>query len=156
MAALAKFVVSVMTVSILAYVLLHFVFWVGIVNTSAMSPSVKAGDLLICDRTAKTYSIDEVVTYTHADVTYYGRIVAQSGDVVDIDSSGYISINGNILSRGVTPAVGGIDYPFTVSEGCYFIVCDNYLNNVDSRVLGEISTEEIKGKVMTLLRKSNF
>ena len=50
----------------------------------------------------------------------------------------------------------GPDYPVTMAEGEYFILCDYREGARDSRYFGPVSRDEIKGKVITVIRRSGL
>ena len=85
-------------------------------------------------------------------VYYVKRIIATEGQTVDI-RGGKVYVDGNELSEeyinGQTFITdSAVKYPFTVSEGCVFVMGDNREHSSDSRVarVGEIPREAILGK----------
>jgi signal peptidase I len=123
-----------------------------------MYPSVRDGDLLLAYRLESTYSQSDVVIYEASGYSHVGRVVAQGGDVVDVTEDGSLKVNGNVESEeGIFVATealeGGIQFPFTVPEGSYFILCDNRSNFSDSRFFGAVSQDDVVGKMITILRR---
>ena len=56
-----------------------------------------------------------------------------------------------------TPAYDSeVEYPLTLKEDQYFILCDNREGAKDSRSFGAVDTSEIKGKVITIVRRSGI
>ena len=86
------------------------------------------------------------------------RIIATSGDVVDI-RSGVVYVNDEALDEpyinsAVTNAYdASVNFPLVVQEGCVFALGDNRENSTDSRSseIGMIDEREILGKAMFLL-----
>lgn len=83
---------------------------------------------------------------------YVKRIVGMPGDTVDI-KNGEVLVNGEVLDEPYYDGVTGItdystEYPFTVSDGCVFVMGDNRPNSKDSRSsdLGEVPIKAIAGK----------
>ena len=79
------------------------------------------------------------------------------GDVIDIFDNGSeleLEINGNTIDEDYIKEgmqqPGDIEYPYTVPEGCYFVMGDNRNLSTDSRFtnIGAIAKDEIKGKVI--------
>lgn len=79
------------------------------------------------------------------------RVIAVPGDVVDI-KDGYVTVNGQKLEesyvRGQTFENSNFSYPLTIPENKVFVLGDNRENSTDSRMLGLIDYEQIKGKVV--------
>jgi signal peptidase I len=51
---------------------------------------------------------------------------------------------------------GGIEFPYTVPEDSYFVLCDYRTAAADSRNYGAISKADIIGKVITVLRRRSI
>jgi signal peptidase I len=122
-----------------------------------MYPRLRDGDLILYYRLEQDYAIDDVVTFVENDKTYYARIVAQGGDVVDLSAEGQLIVNGNVEQEEVffetDPIDGGIEYPYTVQDGGYFVLCDYRIASADSRIFGTIPQSDLDGKVITVLRR---
>jgi len=85
------------------------------------------------------------------ETDYIKRIIGIPGDEVDI-RDGYVYINNEKLeepyvSEGVTYK-GSIELPIKVKEGTVFVLGDNRQNSRDSRELGLIEYDKIKGKAV--------
>ena len=63
-----------------------------------MDPSIKDGDLTIVYKFDKTYGIGDVISFQKDDKKYISRIIATSGDTVDINDEGQVLINVNCIS----------------------------------------------------------
>ncbi len=124
-----------------------------------MFPAVKAGDLMIAYRLQSSYSKNDVVVYTVNGKEKVGRVVAREGDKVKMDDSGTLLVNGTVQTGEImfpTYAKDGIIYPFTVPEGCVFILNDYRTTGTDSRDYGAISLSDVKGKCITILRRRSL
>jgi len=85
------------------------------------------------------------------ETDYIKRVVGIPGDEVDI-RDGYVYINNEKLEEpyvyeGLTYG-GSIDLPIKVKEGTVFVLGDNRQNSRDSRELGLIEYDKIKGKAV--------
>lgn len=124
---------------------------------NTMFPSIKGGDLLIGFRLQRTYRKDDVVLYKENGKIQVGRILGQENDIITIDDTGQLLVNGTLQSGEIafpTYAKNGIKkYPYTVPEGCVFLLGDYRTQAKDSRDYGPIEKKNIKAKVITVLRR---
>lgn len=79
------------------------------------------------------------------------RVIAVSGDTLDI-REGYIYLNGKKLKekyiKGKTFERSDFSYPITIPKDHVFVLGDNRGNSLDSRELGLIHVDQVKGKVI--------
>ena len=79
------------------------------------------------------------------------RVIAVSGDTLDI-KDGYVYRNGKKLEedyiKGQTFERSDFSYPLTVPEDHVFVLGDNRENSLDSRIIGLIEHDQVKGKVV--------
>ena len=83
--------------------------------------------------------------------------MAKAGDTVDITADG-LKVNGYLqqetgIYTETLPYTEGIDFPLTLGKDEYFVLGDARTNTRDSRIYGAVKKGEIKGSVMTLLRR---
>ena len=85
------------------------------------------------------------------------RVIALAGDTVDIDTAtGMVMLNGQKLDEDAYTAerviaLGTQDYPYTVPEGCVFVMGDNRNKSTDSRWVSEVGAlpyERLVGRVI--------
>ncbi len=86
------------------------------------------------------------------------RVIGLPGEVIDIQD-GNIYINGEYLDESAYLTEEGIStlnpiletivtYPFTIPNGCYFLLGDNRMESYDCRYIGPIPEEQIIGKAV--------
>ena len=126
-----------------------------------MFPRVLDGDLLLYSRISKDLHSDDILVYDVGGKVYVGRMKARGGEVVDISETGEFLINGAVQAEEIfypteKDVDSDIEYPLTVREGYYFILSDFRTNCEDSRILGDVSEENIKGKVISMFRRRGF
>ena len=126
-----------------------------------MTPRVDYGDLLFYFRWDKNIDINEVVVINKNDTIYIGRVIAKGGDTVEITDDAVLKVNGNtIIDPKIfysTPRYEGYEeFPQTVPEGEYFILVDRREGGEDSRYYGTVTSKEIKGTVVTIIRRNNL
>lgn len=139
-----------------AWVLFSQVFLITRTRGNDMFPAVKDGDLLIGFRLQQEYAKNDVVVYTAEGKTCIGRILARETDVVTLDDSGNLLVNGTTQSGEIlypTYAKEGLEYPYRVPEGHIFVLGDYRTQTEDSRDFGPIPMENVKAKVITILRR---
>lgn len=139
-----------------AWVIFTQVFLITQCTGLGMFPAVEDGDLVLAYRLQGEYSKGDVVVYTVGDATYLGRIVARETDVVMMDDTGILVINGTDQDGGImypTYAKEGTEYPLRVSEGTLYILGDHRTQTQDSRDFGPIPLDNIQGKVITIVRR---
>lgn len=147
------------TVMIVIIGLLIFtqMFYIGQAKDNGMYPSIEAGDLVIGYRLQSDYQKDDVVIYEIDGERHIGRIIAQQTDVVRIDDeSGTVLVNGTDQSGEIvfsTYTKEGIEYPYTVPNNSVFILGDYRTHSEDSRDYGAISLDQVKAKVITIMRR---
>lgn len=141
---------------IIGYLIFSQVFLLARVKGNEMFPALKDGDLIVGFRLQKSYEKNDIVSYKVDGVRKLGRYMAREKDVITMDESGTLRINGTIQSGEIlypTYAKDGIDYPYQVPEDHVFILGDFRTQTLDSRDYGAIPMDDIEGKVITLLRR---
>ena len=141
-----------------AYLIVTFVGQRTEVNGSSMENTLDNGDKLIVDkisyRLGSPKRFDVVVfPYPQNPSTYFiKRVIGLPGETVQIDSSGKIYINGQVLEenfgREVISNPGLAQEPIKLGEDQYFVLGDNRNNSMDSRDsrVGLISGKSMVGK----------
>ncbi len=148
---------------IVAVIWLMFGFVLGLMQApnSDMSPNIKTKDLILYYRLSREFHAQDVVVVAKNKTNYIGRIVAVPGDTVDITDAEKLVINGNTMIESNvytdTPRYEGfLEYPVKLGNDEYFILCDRRTGGEDSRYYGRVTKSEIKGKVITAVRRNNF
>lgn len=146
----------ILFLALAGWVMFTQVFLITQVSGNAMFPAVKDGDLVIAFRLQQEYAKNDVVVYTADGEPHIGRIAARATDVVTLDESGTLLVNGTTQSGEImypTYAKEGMEYPYKVPEGQVFILGDYRTQTEDSRDFGSIPLENVQGKVITILRR---
>lgn len=145
---------------ILLAIMFLFVFGICRCSDNMMAPAFKAGDLVIYYRLQKEYKPSDMVVIEKDGEMQIRRIVAKSGDRVDITAerleiNGYIQQETGIYTETL-PYTEGITFPLTLGKDEYFVLGDNRTIAKDSRIYGTVERGEVKGMVITLLRHRGF
>ena len=139
-----------------AWLLFSQVFLLMQARGTDMFPAVKDGDLLIGYRLQKDYEQENVVVYKRDGKSYVGRVVAKSGDYVDITEEGSLIVNGTVKSGEIlypTYEREGVNYPYVVPESMVFILADYRTQAQDSRDFGAVELKYVQAKVITNLSR---
>lgn len=147
--------------AVMLWILFELVFGLTPVRNDDMLPRLSAGDLMLYYRLEQNFHANDVVVAKKDGVTYTARIVAQSGDKVEITGDAQLKVNDSIVLENDiyyrTPRYDDkVQYPVTLGEGEFFVLCDYREGAKDSRYFGPVSRSEIKGKVITVLRRSGL
>lgn len=143
------------------FVLIIYIFFSKIlcfqgVSGMQMFPSLKDGDLTLSYCLKQTFRPNDVIIYEQNGEKHFGRIIAVGGNEINIDGSGDVKINGVSESGEIIYSSyhkGEIKYPYKIPEGSVFVLGDYRTETKDSREYGAIKESQIKGKVLTILRR---
>ena len=97
-----------------------------------------------------------------AHTCFVKRIIAISGDTIQVTVDGQVYVNGTLLSEpyiygstGGSGPIAGQDQPVvpatTLGKDAYFVMGDNRGDSEDSRIFGPISRSEIIGKASAVI-----
>lgn len=158
---IVSFFTRLAAMAVLLVLLFGFVFGVTPMADDDMSPRISAGDLLLYYRLADDYVSGDVMVFQKDGEQYVGRVVARGGDTVEVTEEATLVIDGStVLETDIyysTPRYeNGPEYPVTLAEGEYFILCDYREGARDSRYFGPVSRGEVEGKVITVIRRSGL
>ena len=142
--------------AVLGIFLFTHVFLITRASGSDMYPAVRDGDLLIGFRLHREFLKNDVVVYEVDGKQQIGRILGKEKDVITLDDTGSLYVNGTVQANEIlfpTYAKEEMEYPYQVPEGCVFILGDYRTQAEDSRDFGCIRLEDVKAKVLTILRR---
>ncbi len=143
------------------WIVFGVVFGLGVVPNSDMSPKMNAGDIMLFFRLDKSPNSTDVIVIKKDGQRYIGRVIAKPGETIEITTKGKIKVNGGEYTESdiyyeTKPYDNEIEYPISLKENEYFVLCDHRENSKDSRFYGVVTKDEIQGNVLTLLRRSGI
>ena len=153
---LCRLVIRIALIVLVAWLLLSKVFLFTQAHGQNMFPAVKDGDLMIAFRLQREYVKGDVVICSVNGKPYVGRIAARENDVVGLDDTGRLIVNGTIQGGEIiypTYAREPLEYPYRVPEGNVFLLGDYRIESEDSRDFGPVPMNQVEGKVITILRR---
>ena len=134
--------------ALLLLIVLLFQLVVGVffVKGDSMYPTLDDGELALYLRIVPEYHRGDIVSVRlPSGEQYVKRIVGLPGDEVDF-KDGRLLINGESAPEG-----NNLTYPCTLTADRYFVLGDNRIQSMDSRIFGPVLKSELKGKMVVHL-----
>lgn len=158
---IVSFITKLIWMAVLLAVLFGGLFGITSMKNNDMMPRISSGDLVLYYRLEQKVHSQDVVVFEKDGRQYIGRVVAVGGDSVEITDDSHLKINGSTVVESdiyySTPRYESeVEYPIELSENQYFILGDFRDNAKDSRFFGAVNMSEIKGKVITVIRRSGL
>lgn len=122
---------------------------------TSMTPTVTAGDIVVSVKNS-AFRQGDLISFYYQNSVLVKRVIATSGDWVDMDESGNVYVNGELLDEPYledgAKAYGTvtIDFPYQVEDGRIFVMGDHRSTSIDSRTqeIGSVAEEYIIGKII--------
>lgn len=120
---------------------------------SSMAPTLVDGDIVLSVK-GSDFQKQDVVAFYYNNKILVKRVIARSGEWVNIDEEGNVTVDGVALDEPylLDKAFGdcNIELPYQVPEGRLFVMGDHRSVSVDSRnsAVGCVAEEQIVGKLV--------
>lgn len=163
MGEILRWIILLLVVVLIALGLRKFVIEPYNIPSGSMIDTIEVGDIIMAQKVTlemgKDPEVGQIVTFYNVEgevdekgktIVYIKRVIATAGQTVDL-KDGYVYIDGEKQEESYTDGQpsydlnSGIVYPFTVSEGCIWVMGDNRTNSSDSRWFGEVPIENVNG-----------
>ena len=131
-----------MSLTLIVFILMKVVLFVGYVPTASMEPTLMAGSYIVGIRNSRNLENGDIIVFHHDGQLLVKRIAGCPGDEIDRRELAYMK----------TVAIPVWEDPIiTVPTGCYFVLGDNKDNSIDSRYWTDpyVRTEEIVAKLLS-------
>ena len=117
------------------------------VDGDSMVPTFEDGQILILNKMDREYERMDVVVFDYKKDRLIKRVIGLPGETVEIKDN-TLYINGEEVSD-YKDDVKTADYELNVviPEGYYFVLGDNRGVSADSRMIGLISEDDLKGTI---------
>ena len=146
-------VYALIIVAAIAILIAVLVFPVLRIHGSSMTPNLYDGNIVVCLKNSN-YEVGDSIAFYYNNKILVKRVIARSGEWVDIDENGYVYVNGEKLEEPYVQdhALGecDIELPYQVPDGRVFVMGDHRSVSVDSRStsVGCVSDEQIVGRLL--------
>ena len=159
---IASLVIMVAVVALITIGLRLFVFVPYEIPSGSMEDTIMPGDMVFSEKISyytRAPERGDIVTFADPEVagrTLIKRVIATEGQTVDL-IDGHVFVDGIELDE---PYVGGkesyplsrtsanvdVQFPYTVPQGCVWVMGDNRTASQDSRYFGAIKIDTITGR----------
>ena len=144
---------TLITVAAIAVLVATLLMPVLQIYGSSMAPTLADGDIVLSLKTAELQHGD-VVAFYYNNKILVKRVIAVSGEWVDITPEGDVYVNSELLDEPylAEKSLGDcdIELPYQVPESRIFVMGDHRSVSVDSRntAVGCVAEEQIVGKLV--------
>lgn len=142
-------------VVVAAIAVLTATLWLPVLRIygNSMSPTLQEGDVVVSVKNQE-YESGEIIAFYYNNKILIKRVIASSGQWVDIKEDGNVYVDGKLLDEPyiAEKAFGdcNIELPYQVPESRIFVLGDHRSSSVDSRntAVGCVAEEQIVGKLV--------
>ena len=119
----------------------------------SMNSTLVSGELVVSVKNASFHTGDIIAFYYNNNILVK-RVIANSGDWVDIDLDGNVYINHELVDEPYLNEKSfgepDIDFPYQVPDERIFVLGDNRAVSIDSRhsAVGCVTSEQVVGKIV--------
>ena len=144
---------SLLLVAAVAVIIAVLLLPVLQISSGSMENTLVDGDMVISLNNGK-YNTGDIIGFYYNNVVLIKRVIATSGDWVDIAEDGTVTVNGVVLDEPYVEekALGecNIKLPYQVPQGKCFVLGDNRIESIDSRntAVGCISNDVVVGRLL--------
>ena len=123
------------------------------ITGTSMADTLKEGDIVLA-WSGSDYETGDVAAFYYNNNILVKRVIATSGDWVEIDEAGTVSVNGEVLDEPYVSekSLGycNITFPYQVPEGRSFLLGDHRDTSMDSRSeeIGCVADDMMVGEIV--------
>lgn len=162
-----RLAIRVLVIIAVIWVLFFQVIGLTHMPSGDMYPRVDAGDLVLFYRLDTDVRAQDIVVLEKETPDSNGqkqmfisRVVAKGGDVVEVKND-HLLVNGNVMTEDkifypTTAFASSVSYPLTLGPDECFVLADRRDEGADSRFFGPVKRSEVKGTVITIVRRNSL
>ncbi len=123
------------------------------VNGSSMRPTLEEKEIIFLYQT-KSVEVGDVIGFYYGGEVLLKRVIGNAGDYIEIDQEGNVYVNGDMIDEPYLEEKDfgkcNLEFPYQVPEGMIFVLGDNRVESVDSRMraIGCVERSQIVGKIV--------
>jgi signal peptidase I len=137
-----------------AIAILVVTLWMPVIEIygKSMTPTLVNGEIVVLVKTSK-YKTGDIIAFYYNNKILVKRVIAQSGDWIDITKDGDVVVNGKKIDEPYVSekSLGECDIklPYQVPDERVFVMGDHRSVSVDSRSsqIGCIADEQVVGRI---------
>ena len=156
-----EWIVIVAIALIATFVIRTFVVEPFVVPTGSMEDTIEIGDQILAQKVSlelgQPVKQGDIVVFHNPDGTsehdvLVKRVIATAGQTVDLQD-GKVVVDGQALDEDYTTGMSWplsvqapgaqVSYPYTVPDGCVWVMGDNRENSADSRYFGPVDRSDL-------------
>lgn len=115
-----------------------------VVNGTSMHPYLEDGDFIIMEKYDKEPDYDDVVIVKEGERLIIKRVIGKPGDAISFDGTS-VYVNGQLRHEDYIPFATAPGEDVTLKDNEYYVLGDNRPDSMDSRTIGPITKDKIKG-----------
>lgn len=148
-----KWITAAVLLAVLLLNVFTHIFQIVHYNGTGMEPSLKGGQTLVIQKT-QTVSQGDVIAFYYNNQVLVRRVICTGGSQIEISEQGVVQVDSHILDEpylsDITFGQCNITFPYQVRTGTVFVMGDNRLEAMDSRLkeIGTVPEDRIIGKVI--------
>lgn len=117
-----------------------------VVDGDSMLPTLKDNQLLLLKKYDHKYERYDIVVFDYDDARLIKRVIGLPGERVRYEA-GKLYINDREVEDAYSNITSDYELFGVIPEGYYFVLGDNRNNSSDSRLIGLIKADTIKGTI---------
>lgn len=143
-----KQIIPYIIILIIVVVIRTFIVTPVVVSGSSMDGTLKDGNILLLNKFDHEYERYDIVVFDYQNSKLVKRIIGLPGEHIKYED-GILYVNGEEVKDNFSSITANYDLEYlgyeTIPDGYYFVLGDNRTKSSDSRIIGLISEEYIKG-----------